>query len=143
MAQYNNNDLVIKTAITASSAFSTSAAPQYLTGATLDMTKVESGTLSAVCTVDAETNTLTIAAQWEVSNDGTTFYVCSPSNNAANVVLATGTSSADAAVTKCVEANQSVYGWRYARVRLVSGVTTADGTNDIGGAIYHYRKPVF
>lgn len=143
MGKYNNSDIETLTAITASSAFAAEAVPQYLTGATLNMTKVESGTLSALCTVDAETNTLTIAHAWQVSNDGTTFYDCAPSNNAATVVLATGTGGADAAVTVSIEANQSVYGYKYARLRLVAGVATPSGTTDIGGAIYHWRKPRF
>jgi hypothetical protein len=143
MGKYNNSDIETLTAITASSAFTAEAAPTYLTGATLNMTKVESGTLSAHCTVDAETNTITIAHQWEVSNDGTTFVVCAPANNAATVVLATGTSGSDATVSKVVDANPAVYGYKYARLQLVTGVASASGTTDIGGAVYHWRKPRF
>jgi hypothetical protein len=143
MGKYNNSDIETLTAITASSAFAAEAAPVYLTGATLNMTRVESGTLSADITVDAETNTITISHIWEVSNDGTSFVACAPSNNAATVVLATGTSGSDASVNKVVEANQAVYGYKYARLRLVTGVASASGTTDIGGAVYHWRKPRF
>jgi hypothetical protein len=132
---------VQRTAITASSAFSTSAAPQYLTGGAVAMEDVQFGTLSALCTVDAESNTLTITAVWQVSTDGTTYYdVAGASNNAANVALATGTSGSDAAVSKVVPAPDAIYAYPWARVRLMSGVTTADGTNDIGGAVYRYLR---
>lgn len=141
MAKYNNSDIVTRAAIAAGTKFAAAVAPQYLAGAALNMTQVESGTLSALCVVDAETNTLTISHEWQVSNDAATWVTCSPSNNAATVVIATGTSGADPAVTVNIEANQGVYGYRFARIRLVTGVATADGSADVGGATYNFRRP--
>lgn len=85
--------------------------------------------LSAIVVVDAETNTFTVAPEWQVCNtsDGT-FLPIMPSNAAANVVIATGTSGADATVSRVISAPDGVYGWRFARMSLVAGGTT--GTSD-------------
>lgn len=95
--------------------------------------------LSALVTVDAETSTFTFAGKWQVSNDNATWVdVTNGPQNAAAVVLATGTGGADAAVTRSYEAPATVYGWRYARFALVCGGTTgaAVDTYSIG---YSYR----
>lgn len=95
--------------------------------------------LSALVTVLAETNTFTIAPKWEVSNNNTTFVAAAPSNNAANVVIATGTAGADTAVSAAVTAPDSVYAWQYARLSLVAGGTT--GTSSDTYAIgYCFRE---
>ncbi len=81
--------------------------------------------LSALAVVDIETNTITLTARWQVSNDATTFYdVAHGTENAAGVVLGTGTGGADAAITRVIPAPDAVYGWRYARLALYVGVTT-------------------
>lgn len=131
------NSTISFTAITASTAFASGAAPKYLAGGAVSMLEVQFGTLSALCTVQAETSTLTIAAIWQVSTDGTTYYnVAGTANNAANVVIATGTGSDDDPVTVCIPAPDAVYAYPWARLRLASGVGSADGTNDYGGAVY-------
>jgi hypothetical protein len=94
-------------------------------GGTLQMQNVVPGTLSGLITVDAETNLITLSAAWQVSNDASTWYRCVPSNSAATVVLATGTGGADTAVTRVVDANPAVYGWRYARLGVLN--LEADG----------------
>jgi hypothetical protein len=142
-ANYQSGDFKSQVAITATTLFATAAAPQYLTGTAVRMSEVETGTLSALVVCDAEKETFTISAVWQVSDDNSTWYTVAPANNAATVVLATGTAGADATVTKVVDANGSVYGYKFARLRLVSGGTTADGTNDMGGAIYRWRAPLF
>ena len=85
--------------------------------------------LSANLTVLAQTNTFTITPEWQVCNtsDGT-FIPISPSNNAANVVLQTGTSGQEVAISRVVSAPDGIYGWRFARMSLVAGGTT--GTSD-------------
>lgn len=96
--------------------------------------------LSALVTVDCETNTLTMAGKWQVSNDGSTWVdVANGSQNAAAVVFATGTAGADASVSKVFPAPDSVYGWRKARFAIVTGVQTgaATDTYSIG---YCYRS---
>jgi hypothetical protein len=95
--------------------------------------------LGALVTVDAETNTLTFTAKWQVSNDGTTWVdVANGSQNAAGVALATGTAGADAPVSRMISAPDGVFGWRKARLALVTGVATgaAADTYSIG---YCYR----
>ncbi len=96
--------------------------------------------LSALCVVDAETNTLTLAAKWQGSNDGSTWVdLANAPGNPAAVVLATGTAGADAAVTKAVEAPKAAYGFKFARCSIVVGVTTgtSSDTYTIG---YCYRQ---
>lgn len=104
-----------------------------------DNTRQKVRALSALVTVDAETNTITISAKWQVSNDNSTWVdVANGSQNAAAVVLATGTGGADAAVTRVIPAPDSVYGWRYARVAVVNGVVTGNAV-DTYAMSYSYR----
>jgi len=106
--------------------------------ATLLMQNVVPGTLSAVYVVDAETNTVTLAAQWQVSDDGATWIdIANAPQNPAAVVLATGTDGADAAVTRAVPAPMAVHGFRYARARVVVGGTTG-ATVDTHSISYRY-----
>lgn len=104
--------------------FDSDAAGTVAGGASVLMSKVRHGTLSMLVTVDAETENLTITPLWQVSNDNSTWVTLKPQNNAAPVILATGTSGADAAVTAAIEAPQGVYGWRYARGAVQNGVAT-------------------
>jgi len=93
--------------------------------------------LSALCTLLAETNTITMEAQWQVSNDGSTWVNIQQPNNAAMVVFGTGTAGADVAVTRVVSAPDTVYGWRYARIGVVNRVATgAAGDTYAFGLIY-------
>ncbi len=93
-------------------------------GNKVDTTRIARGSLSALVTVKAETDTLTITAKWQVSNDASTWVDVALPNNAANVALATGTSGIDAAVTRAIMAPDAVYGWHYCRIAIVNGVAT-------------------
>jgi hypothetical protein len=96
--------------------------------------------LSAIVTVDAETDTLTLAGRWQVSNDASTWLtIAHAPQNPAAVVLATGTTGADAAVTKILPAPAAVYGYKFARSTLVVGGTTGT-TNDTYSIAYAYRS---
>jgi hypothetical protein len=98
--------------------------------------------LSAVMVVDAETNGITLTAKWQVSNDRSTWIdVANGSQNAASVVLATGTAGADAAVTKAIPAPEAVYGYKYARASIVTGAQTGT-TSDTYTIGYSYRTLV-
>lgn len=107
-------------------------------GASLEMgdnSRPKTRYLSALVTVDAETNGLTLAGRWQCSSDNSTWFdAANGSQNAASVVLATGTAGADASVTKVIPAPEAVNGWRYARFVLVNGVQTgtASDTYSIG-----------
>jgi len=101
---------------------------------------VVNGTLSALVIVDAETNTRTLSAFWQVSEDGSTWYdVAGAPNNPANVVLATGTAGADAAVTEVIPAPAAVYAWSFARCSVVNGVATG-GATDTYSIQYKYVR---
>jgi hypothetical protein len=120
--------------------FDTLVAGTVTGGPTLDMNRVEPGTLSAQVAVDAETDTITVAAYWQVSNDGTTWLRAQDENNIAETVLATGTSGADAAVTRVLPANPACYGARYARLALVNGVATGAATDTYAVGYNYVRK---
>lgn len=124
---------------TATTAFASGAAPKSINGKTVFPDFIEGGTLMAHVSVNARTNTTTIAAVWEVSKDNSTFIPARSWNNPASVVLVTGTGS-DVALEVCLDAPGSVYAWPYARCRLVTGTGTADGTNDKGSVDYYYRE---
>lgn len=88
-----------------------------------DSNKVKN--LSALVVVDIETNTITLTAKWQVSNDATTWLdLANGTQNAAGTVLGTGTAGADALITKVIPAPDCIYGFRFARMALVVGVTT-------------------
>ncbi len=96
--------------------------------------------LTALVTVDAETNTLTMTAKWQGSNDDSSWDdIANGSQNAAGVALATGTAGADAAVTKAIPAPDALYGYQYGRMAIVIGVATGNAadTYSIG---YTYRQ---
>lgn len=92
--------------------------------------------LSALVSVTPATATLTFSGKWQVSNDNTTWIDATPPNNAANVTLATGTATI---VTKTFEAPEAVYGWRYSRFSLVTGVATG-AAGDLYSIAYSYRQ---
>lgn len=106
----------------------TLASGSVVAGPTLnlgDVVRPKVKSLSALLTVLAETNTLTWASKWQVSNDASTWVdVTNGPQNAAAVVLATGTAGADTAVSRAVPAPDAIYGWKYARIALVTGGTT-------------------
>lgn len=117
----------------------TGAAPQTNAGPTIAMNDVTVGTLSALFYAQAKVNTMTVEPQWQVSNDGTTWYSAQTSNNAASVVLVTGTGS-NVSSTIVVSAPPAVYGYAYARCSAVSRVASAVDTNDRYNVSYNYLK---
>jgi len=106
-------------------------------GAAIKTQVVYPGTLSALYVVDAETNTLTITAVWQVSDDASTWYDLATSNNAANVALATGTSGADPVVSRAIPCPAEAYGWRNVRAVARVGVTTGT-SSDLYTITYRY-----
>lgn len=93
--------------------------------------------MCAIVNVTAATSTLTWTGKWQISNDATTWVDIRQSNNAANVVLATGTSAATGDIG--IDAPYSVYGARYARFVLVNGVATG-GASDLFAISYSFRQ---
>ena len=115
------------------------AAGSTVGGSAFSTAGIEKGTLSCLFTVDAETSTLTIAGKWQVSNDKSTWYDMPPQNNAALVVLATGTAGADAAVSKAIPAPDAVMGWKYVRAAVETGGTTGT-TSDTYSMALRFRQ---
>jgi hypothetical protein len=98
--------------------------------------------LSAKVVLDVETDTITISAVWQVSNDNATWMdVANGSQNATSVALGTGTAGADASVTKVMQAPDAVYGWQWARLVFRVGVTTG-ATADTYSVGYSFRQVV-
>lgn len=90
-----------------------------------DNTRLKIRFLAADVSLLADTSTFTWATKWQVSNDNSTWVDCSNGpQNAAAVVIATGTAGADTVVRKVIEAPETVYSWRYARIAAVTGGTT-------------------
>lgn len=125
----------------------TGAAPQTGGSAAtniITMSQVETSTLSAKVYAKATTNTLTITAKWQVSDGGAspTWEDCAGTpNNAANVALVTGTG---VAVTSTIHipAPSCVYGKRFARIVVVTGVGVGGGAGvDEYSIAYDYRQP--
>lgn len=106
-------------------------------GATLQVSTAAFGTISATCTFLAETNTITLSAVWQVSNDASTWLRAVDENDAAPVAVGTGTAGADSAVTRVVAAPRTVYGWRYVRCGVLNGVVTG-ATADTYSIAYNY-----
>lgn len=119
----------------------TGAAPQTVTGTTIAMDQVDKGTLSANVYALATTNTLTVTAKWQVSDDAVTFRDAYGPNRATNVAIATGTGSA-VTDTICITAPDAVYAKRYARLVCVSGTGSGGGLGvDEASISYNWRKP--
>jgi hypothetical protein len=94
-------------------------------GTALATAGIEPGTLSCLVTVDAETNTITLTAKFQVSDDNSTWYdLAGDAQNPANVLLATGTGGADAAVSMVLPVPTQALGWKYVRAAVVNLVAT-------------------
>ncbi len=135
------NNLIKKTQKALAVTAFTGAAPQNVDGNTVSMIaeKVAIGSMSANVYALATTNTLTITAKWQVSDDNSTWRDCKLPNGALNVALVTGTGSA-VTDTLCLAAPDCVYGKPYARVRLVSGTGSGGGLAvDEGSVSYNWR----
>jgi hypothetical protein len=108
-------------------------------GTALPTSGIEMGTLSCLCTVDAETSTLTLTAKFQVSDDNSTWYdLAGDAQNPANVLLATGTGGADAAVDRVLPVPTAALGWKYVRAAVVNGVATG-GAADTYAFTFKYR----
>jgi len=120
-------------------ALSTGTAPETNAGPTCPMNDVTVGTLSALVLMSAKVNLMTLEPQWQVSNDGTTWYDAKTSNNAASVVAATGTGSIVAA-TVVVSAPDAVYAYAYSRCSVVSRLADAVDSDDNYSVSYNFLK---
>lgn len=129
--------------VTASGNLNTLAAGTITGGSAVKTYDVEPGTLSVLATIDAETANLTITVLWQVSTDNSTYYTLTPVNNAANVVLATGTAGGDAAVSKVFPAPDGVMGWPYVRAAVTNGVETGTANDTYSLTTKYVRRSNF
>lgn len=126
---------------------------------TIDLTVVTTGTVGAGSTIDtstidperglsakfvllAETNTITLSAIWQVSDDNSTWVRIKSTDDITPTVVGTGTAGADTAVTVVLPAPHGVYGWRYVRAGILVGVTNG-ASGDTGTIAYRYARPGF
>lgn len=120
----------------------TGSAPQTVAGGTIVMGKPNftprPGTLCAEVYGKATTNTLTITAKWQVSDDNSTWRDAYGPGRPSNVAMVTGTGSAVTDTIR-VAAPDSVYSANYARCILVSGTGSGGGAGvDEGSVVYHF-----
>lgn len=113
------------------------AAATVVTGNSISMASITPGTLSALVTLTVETNTVTLIPSWQVSNDGSTWVTVQGSNGT------TRTGTASPVVTSEVLALKDSIVWRYARVAVTVGVTTAVNTKEFYAVSYTYLAPGF
>jgi len=95
--------------------------------------------LSAKCVLLAETNTITLEAQWQVSVDNSTWLNIKVPQNPANVAVGTGTGGADSAVTVVIDAPPGVYAFPYARIAVINRVATG-AAGDTYAFTYYARQ---
>jgi hypothetical protein len=111
----------------------TLAAGSTIAGATVDTGdghRQKIRNLSAYVDVDIETASLTFTGKWQTSLDGSTWRdVANGSQNAAGVVIGTGTGGADASIQKVFDAPPAVYGWPKVRFCLVTAGATGAATD--------------
>lgn len=100
---------------------------------------MEPGCLACEFTLLAETNTITLEARWEVSDDNSTWVDMPVQNNAAVTVIGTGTAGADSAVTKAIVAPHACVAYRYVRPVVVNRVVTG-ATGDTYSMTVRYIK---
>lgn len=144
---YFKNGMLRKPTTAATYTAISGSAPQTVNGNTLSVPNpnagsgnaIEPGTLSALVVARLTTNTITVTGKWQVSADGSTWYDAAPSNNAANVAIATGTGTL-ATTNKVLSAPEACYGWSKVRFSVVSGVASGGGAGVDEVAIsYNYR----
>lgn len=133
------NSLLQNGVLSSSPSLNGATSAALVAGTAVPMIDVTRHTLSATVTLLAETNTITLSAVWEVSDDGTTWKRAPGLTNATPTVFGTGTAGADTAVTRVVDPPSSVYGWRNARCSVAIGVTTG-AAGDTATIAYNYMK---
>lgn len=107
-------------------------------GPALRTNLVEPGTLSCLLAIDAETDAITVAPKWQVSQDNSTWKNLTDTTAALPAGWATGTTGADASVERVIACPVQASGWKFVRAAIVSGGATG-GTADTYSFTYQYR----
>jgi hypothetical protein len=106
------------------------------------MGRVKFGTLAAVATVDAETDTLTMAGVWQganVADFSDAVDLAHDPQNPAATVFDTGTGGADAANTKAFPCPLAGYAFKFVRFQVQIGGTAGAAADTIAVG-YNYRS---
>jgi hypothetical protein len=121
----------------------TGAAPQTVAGNQLDSGNVGQS-LAARVSCAITTNTLTIAAQWQVlDDDGSTWRNAVDQTNSSDTVLQTGTGTLVTKDFYIVAPAGILAGSRFVRLLLTSGTGSGGGAGvDSASVEYDYRAPV-
>lgn len=120
----------------------TLVAGSRINGGSCPMARILVGSLSAVADVDVETASLTFAAVWQganLANFSDAVDLAYDTNNPAATVIATGTGGADANVKKAYPAPLAAYGFKFARLQLLTAGATAAAA-DTYAIGYNYRS---
>ena len=120
----------------------TGAAPQTANGTSLSIVdnRVAEGTLAANVSGNITTNTITFTGKWQVSDNGSAFKDAFNSNNAANVIIATGTGVL-ATFSRSVSGHDGLYGYRYVKYVVTTGVGVGGGAGvDDVTISYNFRQ---
>lgn len=108
-----------------------------VTGNPVTMANVAPHSLSALVTLTVETNTVTLTPKWQCSDDGSTWY---------DVQGNTGTTrtgnSTPATTSEVVSLSRGI-AWRYARLAVTVGGTTAVVNKEFYAISYTYLSPEF
>ena len=108
-------------------------------GNKLVMDNVREGTLSCEFDITAATSTIQIFGEWQGSDDGSTWFDVRGQNNAAPVVISTGT----AAIVKVVlDAPKALDGFRFGRAVVRNQVVTGQA-GDLYAMKYRYQRTGF
>lgn len=109
-------------------------------GTAIPTSTIEVGTLSCLFVLDAETDTITLTGKFQVSDDNSTWYdLAGDAQNPANVLMATGTAGADAAVSRVLPVPSPAMGWKYVRAAIVNLVATGAAA-DTYAFTFRYRQ---
>lgn len=109
-------------------------------GTAIATANIEPGSLSCLFTLLAETNTLTLTGKFQVSQDNSTWYnLAGDAQNPANVLVATGTAGADAAVSVVLPVPLPAFGWKYVRAAVVNLVATGAAGDTYAFSFYGKR----
>lgn len=99
---------------------------------------IEKGALSCLLNVDCESDALTLAPKWQVSDNNSTWKDLTDTTAALPAGWATGTTGSDASVERQIACPLSAWGSRFVRLALLTGGATG-GTADTYSFTYRGR----
>lgn len=135
------NEQIVRGASSSGVLAFTGAAPQTANGTALSIvaSRVAVGSLAANVSGNIATNLITFTGKWQVSDNGSTWKDAFNSNNAANVIIATGDGN-PATFSRAVSGHDALYVYQYVRYVVETGVGAGGGAGvDDVTISYNYR----